>query len=77
MEGQVWLTMAQHSEAELCALEEWQILDAQTTGAVSDSAVADAVVAAGHSRSAAHRAVSWLYESGHRETPAGASTAAD
>lgn len=67
MEGQVWLTMADHSEAELCALEEWQILDTQTAGRVSNAAITEAVVAAGHSRAAAKRAVVWLNENGYRD----------
>jgi hypothetical protein len=69
MEGRVWLTMADHSAAELCALEEWQLLDEQSDGRVADAAVAGAVEAAGYSREAAEDAVEWLYEAGYR--PAG------
>jgi hypothetical protein len=66
MEGRVWLTMADHSAAELCALEEWQLLDGQTSGAVPDAAVAEAVEAAGYAPEMAQRAVEWLYEADYR-----------
>ncbi|MFC7077651.1 hypothetical protein [Haloarcula halophila] len=66
MEGRVWLTMADHSAAELCALEEWQLLEEQSTGPVPDAAVAAAVEAAGYSAEAADRAVEWLYEADYR-----------
>ncbi|MFC6973710.1 hypothetical protein ACFQL1_01880 [Halomicroarcula sp. GCM10025709] len=58
--------MADHSAAELCALEEWQLLDGQTSGPVPDAAVAEAVAAAGYSHEAAERAAEWLYEADYR-----------
>lgn len=65
MKGRVWLTLADHSEAELCALEELQVLES-TGEAVTDDAIVERVAASGFDRERAERAVRWLYEQGYR-----------
>lgn len=64
MQGRAFLTLSDHSEPELGALEEHAVRASQ--GEVSDATLRARLIERGHDPERATEAVEWLYEAGHR-----------